>query len=198
MLESHIRPIYQRTLVDPLARVLCPWSFLSANRISIISGVLGLFVLAALALGHPWMAVGFLWLSGYLDTLDGTLARMRRSASPFGSVLDIFADRVVEASCVIGLYLMLPASRGFLCLLMLSSILLCITSFLVVGVFSENESHKSFHYSPGLMERAEAFIFFTAMILLPHYFVILSLVFSALVLWTGIARIRAFGVQARS
>lgn len=69
-------------------------------------------------------------------------------------------DRVVEFVVVLALWFVAPQQRGLWCLLMLGSMLLCITSFLVVGIFSENQSQKSFHYSSGLMERAEAFSFF--------------------------------------
>lgn len=60
-----------------------------------------------------------------------------------------------------------PQERGLWCMLTLGSMLLCITSFLVVGIFTENQSQKSFHYSPGLMKRAEAFSFFIAMMIWP-------------------------------
>ena len=129
--------------------------------------------------------------SGFFDTLDGSLARSQQATSNRGAVFDIIADRAVEWGVILGLYFYDP-SRSLLCLLMMGSILLCITSFLVVGMFQENTSEKSFHYSPGLMERAEAFIFFSLMILLPQFFTVLAILFVALVLLTAILRAYQF------
>ena len=109
-----------------------------------------------------------------------------------GAVLDIFSDRCVESALVVGFYWLDPIGRGLPAIAMLVSILLCITSFLVVGIFSENESQKSFHYSPGLMERTEAFIFFALMMFLPQWFHLLAWVFAGLVLYTGVRRIIEF------
>ena len=66
------------------------------------------------------------------------------------------------------------------------------TSFLVVGIFSENKSQKGFHYSPGLMERPEAFLFFAMMMLLPTLFSALALLFTFLVFLTAGLRVLEF------
>ncbi len=133
-----------------------------------------------------------LCLSGYCDTLDGTVARFQQHSTPAGTVLDIVADRIVECAIVIGLFSLMPQTRGFDCLIMLGSMYLCITTFLVVGIFTENSSQKSFHYSPGIMERAEAFVFFIAMILFSAHFSVLAWLYSLLVLVTAIIRTTQF------
>ena len=137
-------------------------------------------------------------LSGFIDTLDGAIARFHQSSSPKGAILDITSDRAVEFSIILGLFFVSPETRGLPCILMLGSVLLCITSFLVVGIFKDNESQKGFHYSPGMVERTEAFAFFIALILLPEYFLILSIVFSILVFLTAFRRIFEFISTARS
>ncbi|WBV63947.1 CDP-alcohol phosphatidyltransferase family protein [Legionella pneumophila 130b] len=116
-------------------------------------------MIPALWLNLPYLAISLLLLSGYCDTLDGTIARLTNHSSDWGSVLDIMTDRVVEVGVVFALWAINPNERGLGSLLMMASILLCITSFLVVGIFKTNDSEKSFHYSPGLIERAEAFVF---------------------------------------
>ncbi|PIQ43882.1 MAG: hypothetical protein COV52_06865 [Gammaproteobacteria bacterium CG11_big_fil_rev_8_21_14_0_20_46_22] len=194
MLEHYIRPAYQRILVDPLAQSLARYTRVSANQLTLFSGVLAPFILLALWFHHPAVALGFLLLSGYLDTLDGTLARFRSETSEQGSVLDIVCDRVVELSVFLGLYLYAPDTRALACLAMLGSSYLCITSFLVVGIFTQNESQKSFHYSPGLMERGEAFIFFVLMIAAPFLFQPLAWAYTLLVLWTAGYRVYEFMV----
>jgi len=138
------------------------------------------------------MACLFLLLSGYLDSLDGAYARLTSKTSQKGAVLDIISDRIVELAIVIGLYLLHPEIRDLAIVLMLGSMFLCITSFLVVGIFNQNDGQKSFHYSPGIIERPETFLFFIAMIFLPQFFSLLAFIFVCLVLLTAFVRLRQF------
>ena len=61
---------------------------------------------------------------------------------------------------------------------MMMSIIVCIIGFLLVGVFSQKESIKSFYYSPSLIERAEIFIFFIIIILFPSIVLMLGLIYT--------------------
>jgi archaetidylinositol phosphate synthase len=190
MIEHHLRQQYQRILVNPLAKILK--NRITANQITLLSGFLGLLVLPALILHHIVLAITLLLLSGLCDTLDGTLARLNQNSSDWGSVMDIMTDRFVEFVVVFALFTLAPQQRGVWSLLMLGSMLLCITSFLVVGVFTVNDSQKSFHYSPGLMERAEAFLFFIAMMLWSNAFIFFALLFTCLVTLTAVIRLAQF------
>lgn len=189
MLEQALRKAYQVILVDRVAEKLQHKT--SPNSVTILSGLLGVLVLPAVYFNHAGLAVCLLLLSGYLDTLDGTLARMTHNTSAWGTVLDIVIDRFVEFMVIFALFLYAP-ERAIWCILMLGSILLCITSFLIVGVFTENDSDKSFHYSPGLMERAEAFAFFIVMMLAPKSFSYLAPIFVLLVTYTALFRLYEF------
>ena len=190
MLEQYCRDYYQRYLVNGVADVI--GRYLSPTQITVISGVLGILASALIINHFPLLAIIFLLCSGYADTLDGTVARLNGTSSPTGSILDIITDRVVEFSILFAIFLLDPASRGIMSMLMLGSILICVTSFLVVGIFKQNQSEKSFHYSAGLIERAEAFIFFILMILFPNHFIHLSIVFFILVLLTTLIRLFEF------
>jgi archaetidylinositol phosphate synthase len=190
MIEHHLRQQYQRILVNPLAKILK--NRITANQITLLSGFLGLLVLPALILHHIVLAITLLLLSGFCDSLDGTLARLNHNSSDWGSVMDIMTDRFVEFVVVFALFTLAPQQRGVWSLLMLGSMLLCITSFLVVGVFTVNDSQKSFHYSPGLMERAEAFLFFIAMMLWSNAFIFFALLFTCLVTLTAVIRLAQF------
>jgi len=192
MIEKYVRPGYQSYFVDPVARALIQLSPLSPNLITFVGCFLGLISALLIALGHAYSALIFLLLSGFCDTLDGTVARFEKRSSSIGTVCDLVADRIVEAAIVIGLFLYAPETRALLSLLMMTSILICITSFLVVGIFSENQSEKSFFYSPGLIERGEAFLFFSLMILFPSFFVLTSALFTFLVLLTAMIRLVQF------
>lgn len=186
MLEKHLRPYYQKWIVNCLASKI--GKRVSPNLITITSIILGILSAALLVTHHAYFAIIFLLFSGYLDTLDGTVARLNTKTSPFGSSLDIIGDRIVEFAIILGLYFVNPTTRATTTILMLGSMLICISSFLVAGIFTANNSEKSFHYSHGLMERLEAFIFFIAMILFPQYFNYLGNAFTLLVTFTAFFR----------
>jgi archaetidylinositol phosphate synthase len=193
MLEKYLRLYYQKWMVERLANKIS--SKIAPNSITFTSIFLGIFSAILLVLHHSYWAVVLLLLSGYLDTLDGTIARLANKISPFGSGLDIVGDRIVEFAIIFGLYLINPAIRATTTILMLGSILFCISSFLVVGIFTINDSEKSFHYSSGLIERFEAFIFFIAMILVPQYFNYIGNIFALLVALTAFIRMYEFKKQ---
>lgn len=190
MLEQKFRPYFQKTFFDPIVKSI--QYKVSPLFITWMSGVFGLIFIPFLLWNNTIIALFLLLTSGILDILDGSLARFQKTSSNFGSAMDIVMDRVVEFSTVFALYLVDPQHRAFCTILMLGSMLICITSFLVVGIFTQNESHKSFHYSPGLMERAEAFIFFFVMVLFPEYFNLLASVFCILVVLTAGVRLKEF------
>jgi archaetidylinositol phosphate synthase len=190
MIEQRYRDAYQTLCVNRIALFLS--DKISANKISYLAGLFGILVLPALLLKHIPLAIVLLLLSAYCDTLDGTLARLQGRDTAWGAVLDVMIDRCVELTVILALYFVDPMHRSLACLLMLASILLCVTSFLLVGVFSKNESEKSFYYSPGIMERSEAFIFFIAMMIWPSMFVLLASLFTFLVLLTACVRLYQF------
>lgn len=191
MLDSAFRSQYQSLLIrpilaHPLGRKLSP------TTATLLGLCFGIAVLPLLAFHFSGLAIAALLISGYFDTLDGPLARHQKTTSSVGAVLDIVCDRLVEFCVILGLFMYDPQMRSLACMLMLGSVLICVTSFLVVGIFSENHSEKGFYYSVGLMERAEAFIVWTAMILWPSGFLILSWIFTLLVIWTAILRVFQF------
>lgn len=191
MIDSLWRRPYQKRFVSPLLKVLVD-AGVSPNTLTFAALVAGIAVIPMLAWGSVGAAIVLLLLSGYLDTLDGSLARATKRSTAAGAVFDIVSDRIVEFAVVMALYSVDTGTRALGCLLMLGSILVCITSFLVVGIFSANEGEKSFHYDPGLMERTEAFLFFGLMILLPGLFPWLAIAFSFLVALTALIRVCAF------
>lgn len=188
MIETYLRPTYQLCIVNPIAKKI-PFS---PEKITYAACLIGILVTPALVLNLPNLAIFLLLISGFLDTLDGSVAKITNCTSSTGSVLDIVSDRIVELAVIIGLFFVDPAHRALGALAMLGSCYLCITSFLVVGIFTPNQSSKGFHYSPSLIERAEAFLFFIAMILWPNQFKQLAFLFTGLVLLTSLLHIKQF------
>lgn len=191
MIEKNFRKMYQQICVGPL--IALPG--LRKMEPSLFTGmacVFGVIVLPLLFYGWNLFALLTLALSGYLDTFDGSLARLQGRSSSKGAALDIVSDRIVEFAVVLGLFAVDPERRALPALFMLGSILICVTSFLIVGMFSKNQSEKSFYYSPGLIERAEAFLFFGLMIVFPTLFIPVAYLFSVLVFLTALIRIIQF------
>lgn len=189
MIDSYYRKIYQRVCVEPF---LPFFKRFSPQTLTLLSCFIGLMICPLLMFNFPWIAFLALLLSGFLDTLDGSLARYLNVASSKGAALDIVCDRIVEFAVIMGLFFVDTSARALESLLMLGSILLCITTFLVVGIFVENQSVKSFFYSPGLVERGEAFMFFSIMILFPSTFIVAAYLFSALTFFTAFFRLWEF------
>jgi len=87
-----------------LARILLPTP-VSPNLVTIGSIILGCAAGAAIFAGFPWhlQAAGVLiFSSAVLDCCDGQLARLRKSSSAFGRMLDGVADLVVSTVVVGG------------------------------------------------------------------------------------------------
>lgn len=184
MIENQLRHHYQNWFLEPIAKIIQPIS--SPTVITLLACLTGLCILPALYTHQSVLTSILLISTGFLDTLDGTIARLKSQSSNIGSMLDIISDRIVECAIIIGLYLYAPQQRALSCLILLSTVFICVTSFLVVGIFTENNSHKNFYYNSALIERFEAFIFFALMICLPHYFSWLSATLSLLIAITAI------------
>ncbi|MBJ7450147.1 MAG: CDP-alcohol phosphatidyltransferase family protein [Parachlamydiales bacterium] len=190
MLDTWSSRGFLSNLTRPFARQLIKRG-ISANQVTWIGLIFGVAIMPALYYHFTTWATVLLILSGYCDALDGTIARITNTDSPKGAVLDILFDRIVEWSIIIGLFLAYP-DRALCCLSILGAILFCTTSFLVVGIFTPNASLKSFHNSPGLVERAEAFGFFMAMIIFPSLFEYLAILFVLLTMLTALVRVIEF------
>lgn len=188
MIEQKIRPAFQKIFVDNVAKLVAP--VIAPNLITILSLICGLVAAVSFFI-NQYLCVFLLLLSGYLDILDGSVARLQNSASSFGTMLDILSDRFVESFIIIVIFIN-QLDIAWVGLLMMMSIIVCISSFLLVGIFSQKKSSKSFYYSPGLIERAETFIFFIVMILLPSTVFVLGLIYTLLVLWTTLYRCYEF------
>ena len=188
MIEGKSRKQFEKFFVTPYLDSIP----LNPSILTLISLLTGISTLPLLFFEYSKSAFCFLLLSGFLDIVDGSLARKKGLISDKGAAFDLISDRMVETAVLIGLYLVEPAVRAFPTILMLSSVYLCTCSFFIVSMFSNKNSEKSFYYSPGIIERAEAFLFFGAMILLPKYFGALSYSFSFLVFLTAFIRMNQY------
>jgi phosphatidylglycerophosphate synthase len=138
--------------------------------------------------GFPAAAVVILWISGWLDAVDGTLARRTGKISKLGAFLDVWFDRVVEGFILLTMGIKHPdLSFPLLCAAL--AVILSMTAFLLTGTLVKNESKKSFFYQSGLMERSEGFIIFSLMWLLPQCLGLLAYICAGLIFFTACQRV---------
>lgn len=185
MLDTHARK-YVQPIIDRTAKLMIQWG-LTANRVTLLAFGIGIFSGVFIVWGLPIWAVIALWFSGFLDAVDGSIAREENSTSAWGTLMDITFDRIVELSVIVGLALRYPQAR-FLLLLLTGGIVFSMTVFLTVGALTDKKGMKSFYYQAGLAERTEGFILFTLMILLHHALLWTTGLFLFAEVFTGLQR----------
>lgn len=185
MLDTHARK-YVNPLIEKGADLFIKLK-LSADSVTILALLLGIFSSILLYFNQNIIAVLILWLSGYLDAVDGAIARKTNSSSSFGTVLDITSDRIVEIGIIIVIGIKFIDVR-FNLIFLLSCILLSMVIFLTVGAVSEKSGIKSFYYQAGVAERSEGFIMFSIMMLSNTYLSIVINIFALIILITALQR----------
>ena len=88
--------------LEPFGRALAALG-VSPNAISLASLALGFAAAVAVALGHFGMASALAVFCSLCDTLDGMVARLTKTSSDAGEVLDAAVDRYVEFAFLGGL-----------------------------------------------------------------------------------------------
>lgn len=185
MLDTHGRRFVQ-PLIEKLARMMMNLG-LTANRVTVIAFLIGLMSPLLIYLGHPIVGVVVLWISGLLDAVDGTIARIGNQKSNRGALMDITFDRLVEVSLIFAFGL-IHSGSSYVLMLLLGAIIFSMTVFLTVGSLAQNTTKKAFLYQAGVAERTEGFVFFSLMALFPKLFPIITLIFAGLILFTGCQR----------
>ena len=109
---------------------------LTPNSVTLIG--FGLSVVAAYLAGAGWLLAGgvvFL-LGAVFDLMDGALARLTGTVSPFGALLDSICDRLGEASLFVGL-----AIYGIRAHFSEAHLLFFIAALLLALIFSQGVSY---------------------------------------------------------
>jgi archaetidylinositol phosphate synthase len=184
---------YGRSLVQPSIQRSAQFLLnrgLTANNVTVMAFVIGVSASVLVYFGMPILGVVVLWVSGYLDAVDGSMARQSKTSSSWGTVLDVTFDRIVETGILIALAIRHPDPEIlFLFLILAISIIFTMTIFLTVGAVSDKKSIKSFYYQPGLAERTEGFILFSLLVLFQTYLTFWTIVFIIVEVITGLQRL---------
>lgn len=185
MIDSKLRKNVQPAF-DAIAGLFIKLK-ITPNQITVGAFLIGLLSALMIGLKLPLLAITFLWFSGLLDVLDGTVARITKNSSKSGAYMDLTLDRMVEASIILALFHAFP-QHVWMYLLFFVAVLFNFTTFIVAGALFENESKKGMHYDVGIAERTETFIAFTLLILLPKFIFGILLIFNGIVFLTGVIR----------
>lgn len=180
-LRSNVQPVFN-LLAKGLIKI-----GLTPNIITVIAFVLGIGSALAIGMKYSIVALVLLWMSGLLDVLDGSVARLTKSSSPKGAYMDLILDRMVEAAVILGLYHAYP-EHAWMYLIFFVAVLFNFTTFIVAGALFSNEGEKSMHYDVGIAERTETFIVFSMLIVLKNFIFPILLVFNSIIFITGIIR----------
>ena len=186
MLDTYARPFVDPA-VNAIARLLRR-ARMTPNAVTVAAMLIGVGAACCVALHWLWSGIVLLWVSGILDAADGALARMTLS-DPFGAILDITFDRIVEIAMIVALAWAHPEAR-FLLVILAGVIAIAMSLFLSIAAALRNRSAKSFHYAPGLGERTEAFICLSLMIGAPNHLTAWTIFFLAVLLITMGQRLR--------
>ncbi len=191
MLDTSVRK-YIQTSMDVVAKY-SGLIYLHPNMVTTLALIFGLASALLLGLGYNITAFILLWVSGTLDVLDGTVARLTKKSSKFGAYLDLIFDRIVEAAIILGLFFLAP-QYPLTYMLFFVSVIFNFSTFMLAGTLFTNTGVKSMHYDVGIAERTETFIVFSIAMLFPSHILIILNVFNALIFVTGIIRMIRIGM----
>jgi archaetidylinositol phosphate synthase len=138
---------------------------------------------------HGWWAYVVVLLSGLLDAVDGRVARMGPGPTPWGGVLDLICDRIVEASILLGIAVPHP-NWHLPALVVAATWYVNISVFLAVGAASNRNSAKVIDYPPGLLERSELLIFAFIVVAFPVLVPAVAYIYAVLEVITAAQRFR--------
>ncbi len=162
---------------------------LTPTQVTVSALILGLFASLFYYFDNIFLSIVLLWISGYLDAVDGAMARKSKTITKTGTLLDIFFDRVVELAFIMT-FALKHEEAVFALLCLTCTIVMSMSVFLTSGMLIKNTGKKSFHYQAGLMERTEGFVMFTLMILLNIYMRQMTFIYALLIAFTVFQRLK--------
>lgn len=162
---------------------------ISPNALSYAALALGLAGALLFYVGHGGWALAVLVGSGLCDAVDGRVARLGGLTTPWGGVIDLTFDRIVEAAVLLGIALPHPAWHApALVLACTWYVNLCV--FLAVGAATERAGEKLIVYPPGLLERSESLLFALVVVLAPAWAPTAGYLYAGLEVATATQRFR--------
>jgi phosphatidylglycerophosphate synthase len=192
MFDNTLRPLKDR-LTSPLADTIGRW--LAPDAVSLLAFAAGLGCTASLAFGGLWLALGLWLFSRLLDGLDGLIARRSKRSSDAGGYLDIMLDFMIYAALPLAMVWAEPAlawpTAVLLGVFYINSASWMYLSALLekrgAGAEARGES-TSVSMPRGLVEGSETIVFYSVLIVIPSWRMVLMLLFAILTLTGALVR----------
>jgi phosphatidylglycerophosphate synthase len=169
----------------------------SANQVTLISFMIGLLAVPALAYElYLWALVAIL-INRLGDGVDGAIARLQ-GCSDAGGYLDISLDFIFYSAVPLGFLMADPLHHGVAAGVLMVTFMGTGAPFLAFavmaakrGIDSPHYPQKSLHYMGGLTEGFESIVVFALLCLLPQWFNPIAYGFAALCWITTLSRLYA-------
>ena len=196
MFDRRIQKFTQKPLVV-IAKIFI--KLIKPNHMTILGFILGLLMCVLVFFQFYLTALILLVLNRLCDGLDGTMARLT-IPSPLGGYLDIVFDFIIYSGFVLAFGLS-NSNYTIISMVLLFLYIGTGTTFLARAAIqtqldkipessdSKKELPKSFYYSSGLIEGTETTIFMILCLLLPNFYIFISIIFGILCLITFVSRI---------
>ena len=169
---SETRKALARYLTQPVVRFIARTS-ITPNTVTWFGFLIAVGAAVLVARGHLFAAGFVVLFAGFLDILDGALARYTNRATRFGAVLDSTLDRLSEAALLIGILLLYAGEQPPIVVLLVGLALLA--SPLVSYIRARAEA-SGIECQVGLFTRAERVIVLALGLLLNQVAIALALV----------------------
>jgi len=197
MFDRQIQGFLQKPLIIIGKQLI---KFISPNQVTFIGFSMGLISTILIFFEIHNFALVFLILNRICDGLDGVMARLTKPTKK-GAYLDIVFDFIFYSLFVLAFGL---SNENYLIfsLILLFCYVGTATTFLANSLLinsqnkifedesiEQNKFIKEFRYAYGIAEGTETIIFMVLSLIFPKYFILISLIFIALCIFTILARI---------
>ena len=196
MFDRQIQKFTQKPLVV-IAKIFL--KLIKPNHMTILGFIFGLFMCILVFFQFYLSALILLMLNRLCDGLDGTMARLT-IPTPLGGYLDIVFDFTIYSGFVLAFGLS-NSNYTIISMILLFLYIGTGTTFLAKAALQtqldkipesselNNELPKSFYYASGIIEGTETIVYMVLCLLLPNFYIFLSILFGILCLITFISRV---------
>lgn len=151
----------------------------SPNALTLVDLLFAIIFFITYISGYHVVGTLFLLINGFLDTIDGSVARARGMDSIHGSFLDNLCDIITEALIFLALYFYSPTQRGTFVIIGLSALFLARAITHLIAGAKKSQGNTRIHYVPAFMNRTAGFLILLIILFFPSTFRILFPILTA-------------------
>lgn len=169
--------------VTVLAKKIHKWG-VSANTLSFIGLIIGLFAVNFLSFEHYFYALLCILANRFFDILDGSVAKLSK-VTKYGVFLDSAFDYIFYSAAIFGFALAIPEYNALPAAFLLFSFLAVSATLLAYGIIDynhEDKKKKSRFYFEGFIQSGEIFAALILACLFPFLFGLIAYITGVLCL----------------